>query len=156
MVNLRIAQRRFADASAELEGMRDLAPDNAPANGLAALIAMQTGDAHQAWCACTRAYASSHPTHPMPTVLLAAAQGMSGDLAAADATLADAPSRASAQPSSRLTRWASSRPVAAVPDQTFLRIWAMRCVRRDPNVMMLAAEPELRGAARRSALGACC
>ena len=40
MVNLRVSQRRFADAEAELEGMRDIAPANAPALGLAALIAM--------------------------------------------------------------------------------------------------------------------
>ena len=44
MVNLRLGQGHFADAQAALEAMRDIAPGNAPAWGLAAVIAMLKDD----------------------------------------------------------------------------------------------------------------
>lgn len=142
MVNLRIAQQRFADAEAELEGMRDLAPDNAPANGLAALIAMQTGDPHGAVRLYERVCELA-PHHPNAYICLAGAQGMAGDVAAADATVATA-----------LARFGD----AAISPYA-LGIVAARCgrhdcafahlddavIRRDPNVMMLAAEPSFIG-----------
>ncbi len=138
MVNLRVAQRRFADAETELEGMRDIAPTNAPALGLAALLAMlreqprTAVELYERLCAIV-------PDHPNAYACLAAAQGMAGDVAAADATVAAA-----------LTRFGASR----VSPYT-LAIVATRCgrhdhafahlddaiARRDPNVMMLKADP---------------
>jgi len=138
LVNLRISQRRFAEAGAELEGVRDLAPDNVAATGLAALIAMLTGDPHGA----VRLYGrvcELAPDHPNAYACLAAAQGMAGDSAAADATVATA-----------LARFGERRVSPYV-----LGIVATRCgrrdrafeyladaiIRRDPNVMMLSADP---------------
>jgi tetratricopeptide (TPR) repeat protein len=138
MVNLRISQRRFADADAELAGMRDLAPDNVAATGLAALIAMLTGDPHGA----VRLYGrvcELAPGHPNAYACLATAQALAGDRAAADATVATA-----------LARFGASRVSPYV-----LGIVAIRCgrhdrafahlddaiARHDPNVMMLAADP---------------
>jgi tetratricopeptide (TPR) repeat protein len=138
MVNLRILQRRFADAEAELESMRDLAPENIAATGLAALIAMLTGDSHQALGLYGRVCELA-PGHPNAYACLATAQAMAGDHAAADATVATA-----------LARFGSERVSPYV-----LGIVATRCGRHDrafehlddaidrhdPNVMMLAADP---------------
>ena len=138
MVTLRIAQRRFADAQAELDGMRDLAPDNVAATGLAALIAMQTGNPGAAVRLYERVCALA-PQHPNAYVCLAAAQGMAGDVAGADATVTAALARFDA---------ATISPYA-------LGIVATRCgrfdrafehlhdalARRDPSAMMLAVEP---------------
>ena len=137
-VNLRISQRRFADAEIELEGMRDLAPDNMPATGLAALIAMLTGNPHGAVGLYGRVCELA-PNHPNAYACLAAAQGLAGDIAAADATVALA-----------LARFGAGRVSPYV-----LGIVATRCsrhdrafehldyavIRRDPNVMMLTADP---------------
>jgi tetratricopeptide (TPR) repeat protein len=138
MVNLRIAQRRFADAEAELEGMRDLAPENVAATGLAALIAMFKGDA----CRALELYGrvcELAPGHPNAYACLATAQAMAGDHAAADATVV-----------TTLARFGADRVSPYV-----LGIVATRCGRRDrafehlddainrhdPNVMMLAVDP---------------
>jgi tetratricopeptide (TPR) repeat protein len=137
MVNLRLAQHRFADAEAELEGMRDLAPDNVGAIGLAALLAMLTGDPHGAVELYGRACELA-PGHPNVHACLAAAQGMAGDRAAADATVA-----------MTVARFGASRVSPYV-----LSIVATRCgrhdrafqhlddaiIRRDPNVVMLPVD----------------
>ncbi len=142
MVNLRIAQHRFADAGAELEGMRDLAPDNPAANGLAALIAMLAGDPQRAVELYGRVCELA-PGHPNAHVCLAAAQGLAGDVAAADATVAMA-----------LERFGADRVSPYV-----LAIVATRCgrvdrafahlddalERRDPNMVMLTVDPSLAG-----------
>ncbi len=138
MVNLRISQRRFADAEAELEGMRDLAPENVAATGLAALIAMLTGDPLRALGLYGRVCELA-PGHPNAHACLATAQALAGDSAAADATVTAA-----------LARFGTDRVSPYV-----LAIVATRCGRRDrafehledaiarhdPNVMMLAADP---------------
>ena len=137
LVNLRIAQRRFADAEAELDGMRDLAPENAAAAGLAALIAMLAGDPHRA-VELYRRVGELAPNHPNAHACLAAAQGLAGDTAAADATVATV-----------LERFGASRVSPYV-----LGIIATRCdrhdrafehlddaiIRRDPNVVMLTVD----------------
>ena len=137
MVNLRMSQRRFADAEVELEGMRDIAPSNAPALGLAALIAMLKGDPRTAIEHYAR-LCELVPDHPNAFACLAAAQGMAGEIAAADATVA-----------ATLARFGADRVSPYV-----LAIVATRCgrhdrafaylddaiVRRDPNVMMLNVE----------------
>ena len=137
MVNLRLSQHRFADAQAELEGMRDLAPDNVAAIGLAALIAMLTGDPHGAVRLYGRACELA-PGYPNAYACLAAAQGMAGDSTAAEATVATA-----------LARFGASRVSPYI-----LGIVATRCgrhdrafeyldhaiIRRDPNVVMLTVD----------------
>jgi tetratricopeptide (TPR) repeat protein len=137
MVNLRVCQRRFADAEAELEGMRDIAPGNAPALGLAAVIAMFSGDPHTAIEHYER-LCELVPDHPNALACLAAAQGMAGAVDVADATMAAA-----------LACFGADRVSPYV-----LAIVATRCgrhdrafahlddaiVRRDPNVMMLAVD----------------
>ncbi len=142
MVNLRIAQRRFADAEAELDGMRDLAPDNIAATGLAALIAMLTGEPQRALQLYGRVCELA-PGHPNAHACLAAAQGMAGDIMAADATVAGA-----------LARFGVERVSPYV-----LAIVATRCgrhdrafehlddavTRHDPNVMMLAVDASFTG-----------
>lgn len=147
MINLRIAQRRLDDAEAELAGMRDVAPDSAPAAGLAAVIAMLRGDARAAMAhyqsACELA-----PDHPNCYASLAAAQGMAGRVQDADATIA------------RMHARFGERCVSPY----VLAIVAMRCGRsseafalleqairtRDPNVMMLPTDPSF-GDLRRDA-----
>jgi tetratricopeptide (TPR) repeat protein len=138
MVNLRLSQRRFADAEAELEGMRDIAPGNAPALGLAAVIAMLKDDPRTAIELYER-LCELVPDHPNAYACLAAAQGMAGDTAAADATVAMA-----------VARFGANRVSPYV-----LAIVATRCgrhdrafahlddaiARRDPNVMQLKIEP---------------
>lgn len=137
MVNLRMAQHRFADAEAELEGMRDLAPDNVAAIGLAALLAMLTGDPHEA----VRLYGHACELAPgLPNVhaCLAAAQGMAGNISGADAIVA-----------TTLTRFGASRVspyvIAIVatrcgrPDRAF-ELLDDAITRRDPNVVMLPVD----------------
>ncbi len=138
LVNLRISQRRFEDAHVELEGMRDLAPENMAAAGLAALIAMLSGDPLGA-IGLYRRVCELAPDHPNAYACLAAAQGMAGDIAAADASVALV-----------LARFDDRRVSPYV-----LGIVATRCghhdrafehlddaiIRRDPNVVMLTADP---------------
>ena len=87
MVNLRIGQQRLDDAEAELDAMRDLAPESMPAVGLAALLAMLRGDAHGA-VRLYRRVCELAPEHPNAHACLAVALGMAGDTAAADALVA--------------------------------------------------------------------
>ena len=148
MVNLRLAQRRLDDAQAELAGMRDLAPESAPAAGLAAVIAMVRGDAHAAM-AHYQAACELAPDYPNCYASLAAAQGMAGRVPDADATIA------------RMRARFGERCVSPY----ILAIVAARCGRtseafalleqairiRDPNVMMLPTDPSfdvLRGDSR--------
>lgn len=138
MVNLRISQLRFAEASAELEGMRDVAPDNMGANGLAALIAMLTGDPRGA-ITLYRALCEGAPDHPNAYGGLAAAQGLAGDVAAADATVAAALARFG-------DRTLSPYVLAIVATRCGRRDRAFAhlddaIVRRDPNTMTLSMDP---------------
>jgi tetratricopeptide (TPR) repeat protein len=86
MVNLRIGQRRYDDAQAEVEAILDIAPDSIAALGCAGVIAMERGDAAAAVNYYQRACAAA-PDHPNAHASLAAAQAFAGDVAAADATI---------------------------------------------------------------------
>ena len=89
MINLRIGQGRHDDAQAELDAMRDVAPDNMPLEGLASLLAMLRGDAAAAVMYSRRAVALA-PTHAACGANLAAALGFGGRLEEADAAMAQA------------------------------------------------------------------
>lgn len=138
MINLRIAQGRLDDAEAELAGMRDIAPRSAPVEGLAAVIALVRGDAHVAVAHYVRAREYA-PDHPNCHASLAAAQGMAGRVADADATIA--------RMRARFGEHCVSPYVLAIvalrcgrSDEAFALLeQAIRT--RDPNVMMLPADP---------------
>jgi Tfp pilus assembly protein PilF len=138
MVNLRIAQRRLDDADAELAGMRDIAPDSAPAVGLAAVIAMVRGDARSAMAhyqlACELA-----PDYPNCYASLAAAQGMAGRVLDADATIARMHARFGARCVSPYVLAVVATRCGRVAEAFALLEQAIRT--RDPNVMMLPTDP---------------
>ncbi len=142
MVNLRIAQRRFADAEAELEGMRDLAPDNPAATGLAALVAMLTGDPRRAVELYGRVCALA-PGHPNAHICLAAAQGLAGDLATADATVAMTCERFGADRVSPYVLAIVATRCGRI-DRAFAHL-DDALERRDPNIVMLTVDPSLAG-----------
>ncbi len=138
VVNLRIAQHRLTDAEIELDAMRDIAPENMPAAGLAGLIAMLRGDAQAALRHYHRACELA-PDHPNVQACLAAAQGFSGDIAAADATLAAMHARFGDQ-------CVSPYVLAIVAARCgrhdrALALLATAIDTRDPNAMMLGTDP---------------
>jgi len=138
MVNLRIAQRRLDDAEEELEGMRDIAPDSVPAAGMAALLAMLGGDPEAAIAHYQQACALN-PNHPNSFACLAAAQGLAGRTADADATLAGMHARFGER---RVSPYALG--IVATRCGRHDRAFALleQAVRdRDPSVMMLGTDP---------------
>jgi len=88
LVNLYISQGRFDDARAEIEAMRDLAPDSLSANGLAAVISLACGDAEAAVAVYER-LCELMPDSPGCRACLAGAHAAAGRVALADRTLAD-------------------------------------------------------------------
>jgi len=88
MVNLRIAQRRYDDALAELDALTDLAAGSMPTAGLRAVIDMYRGrpDAavphYEQACLAARHY-------PACFIVLASAHALAGRHAQADALVAD-------------------------------------------------------------------
>jgi|SRR5579862_3459700 len=138
MVNLRIAQERYEHAEAELDAMRDIAPDSMPAVGLAGLLAMIRGDAatalahYQHACELAPDYANAHAS-------LAAAQGFAGEVKRSDATLQATHARFG-------ERSISPYVLAIVAARCSRREKAMRLLAdavatHDPNVMMMAGDP---------------
>jgi tetratricopeptide (TPR) repeat protein len=92
MVNLRIAQRRFDDAQAELEALADLAPNAIGTSGMRGALAMYRGDA----AAAIPHYVQTCrdlPDYPGCLVALASAHAMAGDVDQADALHAQALAR---------------------------------------------------------------
>ncbi len=140
MISLRLAQRRYADAEAEIEGMRDLAPNHMATTGLAALIAMLTGDPHRAVQLYTRVCELA-PEHPNAYACLAGAQGMAGDVAAADATMASTVKRFGPE---RISPYVLAIVATRCgrPERAFEHI-EDAIERRDPNAFMLAVEVSL-------------
>jgi len=138
LVNLRILQGRLGDAEAELDAIRDMAPDSMPVSGMAGLLALIRGDAAAAIAHYRRACELA-PDHPGCHASLAAAQGFSGDIAAADATMA--------QLTERFGPDATSPYVLAIvatrcgrADQAFALL--QRAVDEpDPSAVMLGGDP---------------
>ena len=83
MVNLRIVQGRLGDAEAEIEAMRDIAPDTMAITGMRAAIAMFRHDADEA----VRLYelcCEVSPDYPGSFIALAGAHAMAGRIEVAD------------------------------------------------------------------------
>jgi tetratricopeptide (TPR) repeat protein len=134
MVNLRIGQRRFDDAQAEIDGMRDIAPRSMPAAGMSGLLALVRGQADEA-IGHYRQACELAPGHAGCEASLAAALGAAGRIEEADALVA------------RLAPGAVSPYVRAIV--------AVRCGREDeafallqqaldtadPNTVTLSSDP---------------
>ena len=88
LVNLYISQGRLDDARAEIEAMRDVAPESHSANGLSAVISLSSGDPESAVAIYAR-LCELTPDSPGCWACLAGAHAAAGRLALADETLAD-------------------------------------------------------------------
>lgn len=142
VVNLRIAQGRLSDAEAELDAIRDMAPDSMPVSGTAGLLALVRGDGPAAVAHYRRACELA-PEHPGCYASLAAAQGFCGDSTAADATLAAL--NASFGPD------ATSPYVLAIvatrcgrPDQAFALL-QRAVIEPDPSAVIMRLDPSFAG-----------
>jgi tetratricopeptide (TPR) repeat protein len=138
MVNLRIAQGRLDHAEAELDAMRDIAPESMPAVGLAGLLSLIRGDAQAALRHYQRVCELA-PDHPNAHASLAAAQGFAGQLDRADATIALMRARFG-------ERCVSPYVLAIVATRCARHDQALDLLERaiatcDPNVMMLSGDP---------------
>jgi Flp pilus assembly protein TadD len=145
MVNLRIVQERLDDAEAELAGMRDIAPESAPAAGLAAVIAMVRGDARAAMAHYQQACELA-PHYPNCYASLAAAQGMAGRVPDADATIARMHARFGERCVSPYVLAVVATRCRRTSEAFALLEQAIRT--RDPNVMLFPTDPsfaDLRG-----------
>jgi Tfp pilus assembly protein PilF len=138
MVNLRIAQGRLDDAEAELDAMRDIAPNSMPAAGMAALLAMLRHDPQEA----LRLYqhvVELAPDHPNAHAGLAGAHGMAGNVGAADAILESIDARFGiGRVSPYLLAIVATR--CGRRDAAFDAL-ADAIARHDPNVMMMVTDP---------------
>ncbi len=148
LVNLHIARGRIDEARAEIDAMRDLAPDSIAAIGLEALVALGDGDAARAITLYAGLMAQI-PDHPTLHACLAGAQAAAGDTAGSDATLAALHARFS-------DRLISPYALAIVEaragrkDAAFALL-ARADAERDPSMLMLPDDPSfvaLRGDAR--------
>ena len=87
MINLRIAQRRLADAAAEIEAVRDVAPETMAITGLSALIALLSGETEAAVALYERG-CEVMPEYPGCFIALAGAMAVAGRTEEADALMA--------------------------------------------------------------------
>jgi len=92
VAGLCLHQGRLQEAQAELDAIGDMAPDSMPVAGMSGLLALLRGDGAAALGHYRRACALA-PDHPGCLASVAAAQGFSGDLDAADATMAELTAR---------------------------------------------------------------
>ena len=92
MVSLRLAQRRFDAALAEVDAIADLAPDTMSTAGLRGVIEMCRGNADAAVLHYEQA-CRALPGHAACIVALAGAHALAGRTAQADALVADALAR---------------------------------------------------------------
>ena len=88
MINLRLLQRRYDDAGAELDALRDLAGETLETIGLAGAIAMYRGDAETA-VACYERAVAALPDYAGCAIALATAHALAGRTARADELMAD-------------------------------------------------------------------
>ena len=138
MVNLRIAQRRYGDALAELEALHDLAAGSMPTSGLHGTIAMCRGDPEAAVGYYDQACRAA-PGYAACFIALAGAHALAGRHAEADALYADT--------MQRFDPLSVSPYVLAIfearrgrPDAAFEQLGRM--VReRDPSAMLAARGP---------------
>ena len=96
LVNLYISQCRLDDARAEIEAMRDVAPDSQSALGLSAVISLSCGEPEAAVAAYER-LCELTPDNPGCWACLAGAHAAAGRGGLADETLADLHRRFSAR-----------------------------------------------------------
>jgi len=138
MVNLRIAQRRFDDAQAEIQAMLDIAPETMAVVGLRGTLAMIRGDADTA----LRCYAQAcevMPDYAGCFVALAGAHALAGRVDEADALLANTLQRFEGRPLSPylLAVYATRRG----PHDEAFELLARACRERDPLAMQIPLEP---------------
>ena len=88
LVNLRLHQRRFEEAQAEIDAMLDIAPDSLSANALDGLLALNTGQAERAFGIYSR-LCELLPDHPACLANLAGVHAAAGRIEEADRLLAD-------------------------------------------------------------------
>ncbi len=138
MVNLRIAQGRLDDATAEIEALRDIAPSAISALGLGALIALLRGDSNSAVALYTQA-CEALPDYPGCFISLAGAQALAGRHDEADALMAQTMTRFDSKLISPyvLAIYATRRGRS---DEAF-RLLERALGERDPNAMQIAVDP---------------
>lgn len=140
MINLRLLQRRYDDAQAEILAMQDIVTDSMPLAGLAGVLALYQGQADAAIAHYERACALA-PEHAAAWVSLAAAQGAAGRVDEADATLARTQERLGFDNLSPYVM-AVCQARCGRPDAAFESLQlALRL--RDPNLMVLPFDASL-------------
>ena len=142
LVNLRLAQQRPDDAGAELEGLRDLAPQSLAATGLAGLLALLRGDTAAALAHYHRVLELA-PDHAGAWAALAGALGAAGRAEESDARLAEAETRFGAEAISPYVRAVIAARCGRA-DLAFGMI-GQALERRDPLVVQLAQDPSFAG-----------
>lgn len=138
MINLRIAQGRWADAQAEAEALADIAPTTMAIAGIRGMIAMCRGDAAEAIrhyaqaCEAMPEYAGCH-------VALAGALALAGAVDDADALMAQTHQRFAGQLQSPyvLAIYATRR---GRHDEAFALL-ARAIEQRDPQAMQIPTDP---------------
>lgn len=138
LVNLRIAQGRLDQAETEIEAMRDMAPDSMAVVGMCGALAMFRRDAPAALRHYQRACELA-PDHPGCHVAYAGAQGLAGDVAGADATMAEVQRRFADRFISPYLR-AVVETRCGRADAAF-RLIEQAAQERDPNLMFVMLEP---------------
>ncbi len=144
LVNLRLLQRRFDAARAELAALEDLAGQNMAVHGLLGVLALlqgRSGEAVQHYQqACLLA-----PAHPNAQVSLAAALAADGRQAEADArvqaVLAPAADSRTAPPVSPYVLAVHALHSGRLPEAAALLRQALAV--RDPSAVMLPTDPGL-------------
>ncbi|MFO1327510.1 MAG: hypothetical protein U1F56_09135 [Rubrivivax sp.] len=142
MVNLRIGQRRYDDAEAELDALRDLAGDSIATLGMQAALALYRGDTATAVLRY-RATCDALPDVPACGVALATALAADGQAEAADRLFGQASAQVGGDRLSPylvaiFERWRGR------PDAAFARL-EDALAQRDPFSVQIPDEPSFDG-----------